>query len=117
MGWNFSKKNPPSNVFVYVDSHVLQFSSSAQVFLPSPSGIDERLVWTRNFTMNSGLSVPDGLYPSPVKIGGKKTFVIDLRREVTDGFDSLVHDPRAGDWSTTGRHCQRNDSLGDIEGE
>ena len=67
--------------------------------------------------MNSGLSVPDGLYPSPVKIGGQKTFVIDLRRDVTDGFDSLVHDPRAGDWSTTGRHCQRNDSLGDIEGE
>jgi hypothetical protein len=29
--------------------------SSTQAFLHSPPGIDERLAWTPNFTMDSGL--------------------------------------------------------------
>lgn len=34
----------------------------------------------------------------PAKSEEKKNFAGDLEREVMNGFDALVYDPRAGDW-------------------
>jgi len=51
-------------------SIIVIISSSAQAFLPSPPGIDERLAWARNFTMNSEFEM-DIL---PAKSDEKKIF-------------------------------------------